>query len=387
VTTAISSEVERLLQLGPAAARLALVDEPDGLRLTRAQLGSAATSLVLAGESADEWVLHWPQGGEPAAWRWPEDPGLPVLHPPATVTALLADPSWSQAVPDGAVGAIDRVGYKPNRRATFRVELGSHRYVLKLVGRRDLSGALRAGRFADALPPRVARAPRMVAHSEALGGVLLAYLRGTPLDRLERSARGEALAAIPRLLAGLHGRPVDELTTAGQLADALPEWDAAKVIRKLDAITTAAARPAPAAAQAAQSVTAAIAASLAARHEPAVVVHGDLSLRNLVWAATAPPGTSQLAVIDWDSAAIGPREADLSPLVGLLGSAAGPLVEAYEQASGHPLDRPLLDALVHANRLTRTLRRAASGRDTPALAATSVATIAASIGHDGLRAG
>lgn len=374
--------VERLLHLGPEAAQGALVDEPAGLRLARTQLGSGATSLLLAGPCDAEWVLHWPADGEPSAWRWPVDPGLPVLQRVAGLPDILTGPGWSPAVPVGAIGAIDRVGYKPARRATFRVELGARRYVLKLVCRADLPAALQAGRFAAVLPAQLARAPEMVASSEVLGAVLLDYLPGTPLDQLEPAARREPLAAVPALLAGLHGGSVDDLATGQAAGDGLPAWDAAQVTRKLDALTTAVDGTAPGVAGAARRVTATVAGRLAAPREPGVLMHGDLSLRNLVWSAEPPPGAPQLGVIDWDRAAIGPREADLSPLVGLLGVAAGSLVEDYERASGRPVDRPLLDALVGANRLARTLRRAADRRDTLARTRAAVATIAAGLRAD-----
>jgi aminoglycoside phosphotransferase (APT) family kinase protein len=374
--------VERLLHLGPEAAQGVLVDEPAGLRLARAQLGSGATSLLLAGPSGGEWVLHWPADGQPAAWRWPADPELPVLHRPAGVPDILTGPGWSPAVPVGEIGAIDRVGYKPGRRATFRVELGSRRYVLKLVCRADLPAALHAGRFAAVLPAQLAQAPGMVASSEVLGAVLLDYLPGTPLDRLEPAERGEPLAAVPGLLAGLHAGSLDDLTAYEAAGDGLPAWDAGQVTRKLDALIAAVDGTAPGVAAAARQVAAAIAGRLAAAREPGVVMHGDLSLRNLVLSAAAPPGTPRLGVIDWDRAAIGPREADLSPLVGLLGAAAGSLVEDYERASGRPVDHRLLDALVGANRLARTLRRAASGRDGQAQARAVVATIAAGLRTD-----
>jgi Phosphotransferase enzyme family len=370
--------VERLLNLGPVAACGALADSPDGLRLTRAQLGSAASSLLLAGEAADEWVLRWPAGGEPAAWCWPHDPGLPVLQRLASVPTLLADPDWAPSVPVGAVGAVERVGYKPGRRATFRVDIGSRSYVLKLVCRADFPPALRGGAISGALPTDMARAPRLVAYSEAVGAVLLEYLPGVPLDRFEPGGREVPLAAVPSMLVALHAVPAGH-----EVADGLLDWDASDVTRKIDAFIAAVTPIAPDAAQAARPLRATIARRLATGRPPGVVIHGDLTLRNLVW--TAPPtgvpslGVASLGVIDWDRVAIGPREADLSPLVGQLGADAGPLVEAYERASGYTLDRALLDALVHANRLARALRRAASGRETAAVTEARVAAIAAGL--------
>ncbi len=361
--------VERLLRLGSTLAHAELTAgaaRPDGLRLTRAQLGSVATSLLVRDRSEAEWVLHWPVGAQAAAWRWPQDPELPVLRRTDAVHTLLVDPGWEPAVPAGALGAVDRVGYRPGRRATFRVEKGSRSYLLKLACAADRPGLLRAGRVAAAMP---AWAQRAVAHHPGWGASLFEFLPGLPLDRLAPDARGAPLVALPELLVALHGTDAADL----------PPWDADQPIRKLEALTAAVAPTASDVAAVARPVTERIAARLAVRRGRGVVIHGDLSLRNLVWDASVPPGLPALGVIDWDSAAIGPREADLSPLVGLLGPAAGDLVAAYERAGGHPLNRDLLDALVLANRLVRTLRHTASGRITPVQARERAVAIGAAL--------
>lgn len=344
-----------LLRGGPAGARRALADGVAGLRAGRMQLGSDGATLLVTDGADVEWVLRWPTCGEPTSWRWPHDPGLAILAEQPVGRGLLDDASWRPAVPAGVVSRVRRVGYKPGRRATFRLDVGSDPYLLKLVCAGDFAAAVTSSRFAGGLPPGLG-APRLQAHSARLGAVLLPYLPGTPVSELSEAARRAALRDVPRMLSALHSHD------PGLGGSGLPPWDATHPVRKLQALAAAVRDTDPAMADAAASVVAGLHRRLTSWSGPDVPVHGDLSMRNLVW-GEAGDGSTRLGVIDWDRAALGPVEVDLSPLVGLLGDDADGLVTAYERVRGRPVDRDLLDALVHTNRLTRTLRRVASGRE------------------------
>jgi aminoglycoside phosphotransferase (APT) family kinase protein len=258
--------------------------------------------------------------------------------------------------------------HKPGRRAAFGVRWAGAEYVLKLLSAADFVGALGPARLGAGAAPHRLRAPRLVAHCAQHRALLLEFVPGVPLDRLGMADRAAALVALPAALAAVHAGP-----GAG-----LGRWRPDSVLGKLDALTAAVAGRSTTLARSAAELTGVLGGRLVARDGAvdAVTTHGDVTLRNLVWADRAPAGRSALGLIDWDRAALGPVEVDLSPLLGLLGAAAAALPAQYEQAGGRHVDRELLDALVVANRLTRTLKRTVLGKLDPAVAAARVAGLA-----------
>jgi hypothetical protein len=309
---------------------------------------------VSAAAEAGQELPWW--GADPALCAWGGEPALHDL-----LTGLLP------AAPAAAGSAQLRLlRHKPGRRAAFGVRWAGGEYVLKLLSAADFVGALGPARLGATAAPHRLRAPRLVAHCAQRRALVLEFVPGVPLDRLDVAARAAALVALPAALAAVHAMPGARLA----------RWRPDSVLGKLDALTAAVAGRSTTLARSAADLTGVLGGRLAAREGAVGVVttHGDVTLRNLVWDDGAPAGRSALGLIDWDRAALGPVELDLSPLLGLLGAAALPA--HYEQAGGRRVDGELLAALVVANRLARTLKRTALGKLDPAVAAARVAGLA-----------
>ena len=274
----------------------------------------------------------------------PADPGLPGL-------GTLGD--WASAVV---------LAHRPGRRMTLRVAAGDgparREHILKLFCPAEFDAAARGARLADTLTGGRLREPHVTGDAEGLAPALLAQdpstcslhlelLDAPALDAVTGGRRGRAVADLGRGLAALHRSTV---------CDPPPPWDArhpgTKLLRWFGQAVAVDETCAGV-----HGDVAALAARLDAATSAAVLVHGDVSLRNVV------AGPTRARLIDWDRAALGPPEVDLAPLVGLLGDVAEPLLAGYRAAGGE-VDPALLADLVLANRLTRVLRRRAR-RDDP----------------------
>ena len=289
--------------------------------------------------------------GAPA---WPPDPALaPWAAVAAVATGQLRGPLEAALL-----------AHKRGRRVTLRVRGADGVHVVKAVSRDDWPQLVAAVRLAEAVGPSGPRAPVPVVVSDEHRVVVLTYVEGTPLSELDADGRAPALRALPTALAA-----VDRLPPTG-----LGAWDSGQVLRKVVRAATDADADvrAPTA-----DLAARLEARLAAWAGRGKACHGDVSLRNLLWA-----GDDGLGLIDWDRAALAPPEIDLAGLVGLLPRETDRLVERYEQAGGEPVDAPLLATLVAANRLVRALRRVARGSDP----VSDLADVLDSIGRDLARA-
>ncbi|WP_158220612.1 phosphotransferase family protein [Kineosporia sp. A_224] len=270
-------------------------------------------------------------------------------------------PGLAPLLGTAAPGDVTVLAHRPGRRATVLVRGSGPARVVKLFCRKEFPAALGAarlvGRHGDL-------APRLLAVDEGACSLMHEHVDGDGLDGLSPQERAAPLAALGGVLARVHSAPTDGLRP----------WDRAHTGRKLVRWHDAAAGLAPeVTAPVAPVVTALLPRLLDAAGR--ACVHGDLALRNvLVTGDGTARTTGSVRLIDWDRTASGPPEADLAPLVGLLGEAAGPAVAAY-RAAGGTVDDDVLADLVLANRLTRLLRRLARGDDPPALASGRLAAV------------
>lgn len=268
--------------------------------------------------------------------------------------ALPGLPGVLRAVP----GPVEVLAHRAGRRMTLAVGGDERVRILKLFCPAEFGSALAVTRLSTR---HAGLAPALLAVDEAACLLELEHVDGDDLGSVARSRQRVALRRLAPALAAVHATPSPQL----------PAWDPGHGVRKLrralDAAAGAAA-PGPLAADVLRSVrrAAAVLAVRAPRPHRAVAVHGDTSLRNVL---VRPDGVVRL--LDWDRSALGPAEADLAPLVGLLGADADPVLEAY-RAAGGVVDDDVLADLVAANRLTRALRRFAAGRDDAATASAAL---------------
>ncbi|HET7475905.1 MAG TPA: phosphotransferase [Dermatophilaceae bacterium] len=292
--------------------------------------------------------------------RWQDDPALAGRG--LLQRGLLA--GWDGCAPTvGDRPAARELAHRPGGRATLLLQrrgpadAGEHDpgssevaeqpggCILKLYSAAQFPAAVAVARAAarhDGLAPRV-----LGVHYSARA-LHIERATGVPLDQADPARRQQALDLLGGLIARVHAKPPVQL----------PPWDALHAVRKLDRWRLRAASVDPASATRARAVVMRLAESFAGIRAGGVGLHGDLSLRNILYDQVR--GTVRL--VDWDRAARGPAEVDLAPLVGLLGEATERMVNDY-RAAGGMVAQDLLADLVLANRLTRALRRLARGED------------------------
>lgn len=269
-----------------------------------------------------------------------------------TPDAVLADaglPGLSRLLASVPPDAVTVLAHKAGRRTTVAVREGNRTRIVKLFSPTEFGPALAVTRVSvrhDGL------APALLAVDEEHCLLELEHIAGHDLAVAHPVRLGTALRALGPVLARVHSVPPDGLAPwDGMLAvgklrrflaaaadvdtDPLPRGLVRDVARAADALADRAVRP------------------------PAhpVGVHGDTALRNVMVVAGGG-----LRLVDWDRSALGTPEVDLAPVVGVLGAAADGFLAGYRDAGGRVDDEVLAD-LVDTNRVTRALRRFATGRE------------------------
>ncbi len=270
-----------------------------------------------------------------------------------TPLSALADPLLPglgdlRARPGAARGAV--LAHKAGRRATLLLDDDGRLVITKLFSPGEFGAALEVTR---ASARHAGIAPGLLAVDEDACTLELEVVAGTALDRVDPAVRDRAVPRLAPVLAAVHAAP----------ADGLHAWDPAHPGRKLRRWYEAAREVAPEVTEPLTGVVDRLAGPVPAGTHPAVCVHGDLSLRNVV----LDEATGVLRLVDWDRMSAGPAEVDLAPLVGLLAGRSGPgrdLLDGY-RATGRAVDTALLARLVLVNRVTRILRRVHRGADGP----------------------
>jgi len=313
----------------------------------REKHSGGASSLVVRCSPNGEVVLHYPPSGASRVWRYPEDPDLPHL---AHVDELLGRRGWDPELPpDVAAGAVgQRLMYNPARRAAFLVHptRGAAPLVLKLLSAAeapasiDALRAIAASGLAGSVPM-----PRLVAAAPAAGAVLLEYLPGEPVTHWT----ADVLDEVAGILAAVHALRLD----------GLPVWSAQRDVAKLERILALLASADAGAADALRPVARTLTSRLAATPAQTTTIHRDFTRRHILLMPDAR--TPRVGVLDWDDISTGPPEKDLATLVAGIGDAGPELIDRYERRSGRSLDRELVAALVHVQRLTRHCRRLLAG--------------------------
>lgn len=234
--------------------------------------------------------------GTVAAWRHPDDPGLPGLRAavdPSRVRSLLDDLGH----PAGAVTLRERA-YRPGRRAVIEAWTPSGRLFLKVV--RPAAAAKLQGHHARLAP--VMPVPPSHGWSESLGIVALGPLDGPTARESLRSggpgvSGGTILALLDRLTAAPgehHRRPSptsDAAHHARSVAAVLPSESS-----RLDRLVASLGDDAP---------------------QAEVAVHGDLHPAQLITDRGRLTG-----LLDLDTIAIGQRVDDLATYTGHLATIA-----------------------------------------------------------------
>ncbi|MBK9943774.1 MAG: aminoglycoside phosphotransferase family protein [Kouleothrix sp.] len=361
-------DLPALLGAAPGAGSLR------GLRLIQQKHRRDSAALLIAAELAGrrgeiethELVLRYTRAARTAdAWCLPHDPELPGLarlgtHPGACAT-LAWDADWPGA---GSRLTLQRLLYNPGQRATFELTTASpaRRYILKLL-RADAFASSRARQLLlqhSGLGTQITL-PRLIAGAPRDGALLYEFLPGQTIAQLDayhnRPADPPLCDAIARTLVAIHAS-----APAG-----LPCWDGPGECARTRSMI------ADIPAHCADTALAAL-AQIEARLQPIAgrphtgLIHTDFSARNVLYHRARPDTSPALAVIDWDSAALGPPEKDLASWLSPAGRQAdGPaLFAAYARHGGTPIDQSLVDLFVQHQRLLKACRRLLSGRYSPA---------------------
>jgi hypothetical protein len=298
-------------------------------------------------------------------WLYPEDPELPVLARLYASPGFLQEVAWEERVGEGVPGDDDllvrRLLYNPGRRATFLVasEKTGRRFILKIVRPKEWRASReKLERIERAALHEHILLPKIVASSCREHLFLYDYLPGLRIDRLAPGDREELKSGlfeeVARLLTALH-----QTTLPG-----LPRWSPHQEIGVLSALTDFLQIRAPGIAAAVQQIVEAISDDLVERNRPgARAIHNSFSAKHLLYHPERAE-TRKLAVLDWDSAALGPPEKDVASFLASFSEGeeeALSFVERYYGNGGGELDLKLVHRFVQARRVMKVCRKVLRG--------------------------
>lgn len=339
--------LDRLLEVEPGGVRRALEQTGDAV-IVKEHHGSAASSFELRGRVDErDWVARYPEGGAALAWRWPCDPSLPTLERLVRTGALPPGVDWmDDGTPPGPTASLQRIGYKPGRRAVFRMTDGDRRFLLKVMGEADFARTMRMDRIASAAANGMGVAvPRVLGAAQAHGVVVMEWVDGEVFGTIRQAPPGtEPFDAVAALMDRLHRSVVP----------GLPAWSFDKDLGKMRRLVRLLSPSVPWAAHAIPLVDV-IEAREGGASPATVTIHGDLTLRNLVWSPGVP-----VQAIDWDGLSLGPAERDLSAIASSLPHPDA-FVAGYAARIDRPIDRGLVTTLVAAQQVSRALRKVLRG--------------------------
>lgn len=320
------------------------------------------SSLIVGVSAASEHeavAVYLRSSGTLHAWRYPDDPFLPAL---AAVTGAGFFRRWHWERPwpaeqaHGRPANIQRLAYHPGRRAVFLLGWPgtAEQLVLKLL-RPDLfaqSLACALAVEASGLASRVA-IPRLVSYAPELHALLYEYIPGSPIRQLDLADTAALAAEAAEALAAIHRAPAQDLTP----------WNVARELRRSRAMLDDLARWLPDAAAELLPALDQIGTRLAQAGGGGIrLCHGDFSARNVLYrAAGYAPCGGGLAVVDWDSATLGPPERDLAAFLAVLRrfeQSQELFLSAYSRQVGYSPDLGLVDAFRQYQRWLKLCRRA-----------------------------
>jgi aminoglycoside phosphotransferase (APT) family kinase protein len=260
--------------------------------------------------------------------------------------------------------------YNPAQRASFMLTTphGHKRLVLKLVCADTFEAcvAKHTAIMRSPLPDQLSL-PRLIIYALQEQAVFLEYLQGIRLDQLAASQR---MAILPWLCEAM----VEALSAIHQATlPAFPQWSAADEIGKTHLLVTFLGQHDPQAADVIEPVFERLAARLLQHdYRSTTLIHNDFSAKNLLYRPAEASAARRLAILDWDSAVLGPPEKDVATLL------SGPLrrqidqaelLQLYQRKTGRALDHQLVTTLVQYQRLVKLCRRVAAGDHTEAMIA------------------
>lgn len=298
-------------------------------------------------------------------WPYPDDPELPVLTRLHSSPGFFQEAAWEgcagEIFPADGDFCIQRLLYNPGRRATFLVvsERTGKKFILKAVRMKEWRASLEKLEWMDrAGLHKTILFPKIVASSSRDHLFLYDYLPGVRIDRLGPERREELKTGIfeevAALLTDLHRTSLP----------GLPRWSPHREIGALSALTDLLEIRAPGIAAVVQPMVEAIADDLIQRNQTDTrPIHHSFSAKHLLYYPDRG-GDRQLAVLDWDSAALGPREKDLASFLAGFSEGEGEalfFIEQYRRKGGSELDLKLIHRFIQAKRLIKICRKVLRG--------------------------
>lgn len=298
-------------------------------------------------------------------WSYPEDPELPILARLHSSPGFFQEMAWEscdgEVFPEDGDFCMQRLLYNPGRRATFLVvsEKTGRKVILKAVRPKEWRVSLeklewmnRAGLHKTILFPRI------VAYSSRDHLFLYDYLPGVRIDRLGPERREELKTGIfeevAALLTELH-----QTTLPG-----LPRWSPHREIGALSALTDLLEIRAPGAAAFVQPMVEVIADDLIQKNQVHTrPIHHSFSAKHLLHYPDRGRDR-RLAVLDWDSAVLGPQEKDLASFLASFSEGEEEVlsfIAQYRRKRGSELDLKLIHRFIQARRLIKICRKVLRG--------------------------
>lgn len=320
--------------------------------------------------SPREWVFQYLLdddlfgAGPIRFWFYPEDPELPVLARLHSSPGVFQEVAW-----EGCAGEIfreegdfcmQRLLYNPGRRATFLIasEKRGERFILKIVRPKEWKAAQEKIAWIDRAGLREQiLLPRRVAYSSREHLFVYDYLPGLRIDRLgtdREELKGAIFEEVVLLLTELHRAALP----------GLPRWSPYREIGALSTLADLLKIRAPGIAAAVEPIVEMISDDLVERGRPgAQAIHNSFSAKHLLYHPERA-GARKLAILDWESAAVGPPEKDIASFLASFSEGeeeARSFVEQYYGKGGVELDLKLVYRFIQSRRLTKVCRKILRG--------------------------
>ncbi len=304
------------------------------------------------------------------SWYYPEDPELPGLFGLVASPACLEGIEWNSPgfapFQSGEERFIRRLLYNPGRRVTFLLGARAHekRRILKIVRRKefqedlDKSKAIKRSGIHQSLT-----LPQLISYSPEKCFFLYDYLPGLRVDQLGAERFGEIKPL-------LYDEVIEILSKIHQTAiPALPQWAPQIEIGMMSCSEDHLHARFPKVSGVIRPLFERLSELFVSRGRSySGMIHGSFSPKHLLYDAErfASSVKGKLAVIDWDSAALGPREKDIgSFLAGFPGgmSASLDFIQKYEKKTCYSVDLELLNGFMQFRRLMKHCRKLLRGSE------------------------
>ncbi|MBI2875301.1 MAG: phosphotransferase [Candidatus Tectomicrobia bacterium] len=354
-----------------------------GVRLAQEGYESESSFLILLLELKNpaaqspyekEVVLQYPHPGDPPSnrpirsWCYPDDPWLPSLARMDRGHAFLDDTAWEKPwkriFPQDGEISVQRLLYNPGRRATFLLSSpkSGAKLILKAIRSSDFEECLARVEAiqGSSLCDRITL-PTLFSYSIRENAFLYEYLPGRRIDRFQADGASQIrpylLEAVAGIASEIHQTAIPQL----------PRWSpqmeadtARNLLGRLEAHY-------PAASTAIRPLferlfRGFVEGARSYSYSYSYMIHNSFSAKHIFCHAGGLNSLTpvSLAIIDWDSAVLGPREKDLGSFLAGFPDRKEEcrlFLDRYQERAGCVVELKLVNCFLQYRRLLKACRQ------------------------------